>query len=167
MRTSNVCGTAGNLSATKFNFSKRQCWNPKIKFQNPEWKISIQNWKLKIQNVQFKIQNSKYNIFTHAGTHYFWVQIRYQRRLCSFYTESWAHRESVSDAPVSSVLDENFLHAPIFDVLALVGSVQRIGDRCAGHWLKQIEIRCLLHRSQVHEHLSSMPTAVLTNVRRH
>ena len=47
------------------------------------------------------------------------------------YTET--HRESVSDASLSSVLDRNFLHASIFDVFALVGSVQRIGDRCAGH----------------------------------
>ena len=52
------------------------------------------------------------------------------------YTESWAHRGSVSDAPLSSALDENFLHASIFDVFALVGSVQRIGDRCAGDWLR-------------------------------
>ena len=36
------------------------------------------------------------------------------------HTESWAHRELVSDAPLSSVLDENFLHASICDVFALV-----------------------------------------------
>ena len=44
------------------------------------------------------------------------------------YTESWVHRKSVSDALLSSVLDENFLPASISDVFALVGSAQRIGD---------------------------------------
>ena len=96
-----------------------------------------------------------------------YVLVQQLSGICSVYTESWAHRGSVSDASLSSVLDEQFLHASIFDVFALVGSVQRIGDRCAGHWLQQIEIWCLFHRSQVHEHLSSMPTAALTNVRRH
>ena len=51
------------------------------------------------------------------------------------YTDNWAHRGSVNDAPLKSVLDENFLRASIFDVFALVGSVQRIGNRCTGHWL--------------------------------
>ena len=58
------------------------------------------------------------------------VAMRQHWRWC---TESLAHRGSVSDAPLSSVLDENFLHASIFDVFALVGSVQRIGHQYGGH----------------------------------
>ena len=81
------------------------------------------------------------------------------------YTESWAHRGSVSDAPLSSVLDENFLHTPIFDVFSLVGSVQRIGDRCVGHWLKQIEIRCLLHRSPMFD-VPEVPNVQMNEIKK-
>ena len=70
----------------------------------------------------------------------------------------------MSDGPFSSVLDENFLHASIFDVFSLVGSVQRIGDRCAGHIrfrsdsvnVPRFGHRCAAHFLIVQKHQKSM-----------
>ena len=84
----------------------------------------------------------------------------------SYGTESWANRGSVSDVPLSNVLDENFLHASIFDVFALVTSFALVScslptsaktseiDAWKKIFVKHAAKRCVAHWSSVSSALS-------------